>query len=111
MKGLWDDVASRAGLTDEVRHNIVRRADSCGAVMALVNTRVVDAIFGWSAFARIWPETAEAIELPGDLQVFRSTVAGVVSYSKEPRLTGQLIEYLASKDSDQVFLDYGWVRR
>ena len=111
LKGLWDDIASRAGLADEVRRNIVRRADSCGAVMALVNTKAVDAIFGWSAFAKIWPETSEAVELPRDLQVFRSTVAGIVSYSRESELARRLLEFLSSKDADSVYRDYGWVRK
>jgi molybdate transport system substrate-binding protein len=111
LKGLWDDVASRAKLTDEVRRNISDRADSCGAVMALVNTKKVDAIFGWSAFANIWPETSEAVELPDELQVFRSTVAGVISYSKNEASALELLEFLASSAVDELYADLGWIRR
>jgi len=111
LKGLWDDVASRAGVTDEVRRNITRRADSCGAVMALVNLREVDAIFGWSAFARIWPETSETVELPKDLQIFRSTVAGIVSFSRNVGTTRELLEFLASEECDRTYTDYGWIRK
>lgn len=111
LKGLWDDVASRAGLTNEIRRNITHRADSCGAVMALVNLRKVDTIFGWSAFARIWPETSEAVELPPEMQIFRSTVAGIVSFSRDVGAVGEFLGFLASKECDGIYTDYGWIRK
>jgi len=111
LKGLWDDVASRAGLTDEVRRNITHRADSCGAVMALVNLQKVDAIFGWSAFEKLWPETSEAVELPQDIQVFRSTVAGIVSFTQNMAASRSLLEYLASEECDKTYTDLGWIRK
>ena len=61
MKGVWDDIASKAGITDLVRANIVEHADSCGALMSLIHQRKVDAVFGWNAFKAIWPDTCDTI--------------------------------------------------
>ena len=31
LKGVWDDIASKAGLTDLIRKNITEHADACGS--------------------------------------------------------------------------------
>jgi len=48
LLGVWDDICSKAGLTDDIRRNITEFAAGCGAVMALIHERKVDAIFGWN---------------------------------------------------------------
>ena len=111
LKGVWDEVASRAGLTDLIRRNIIYRADSCGSVMALVNTQKADAIFGWSAFAKLWPQTSEAVELKQEQQIFRSTVIGVVRKSSNKPESRKLIEFLASPEADEIYTSLGWIRR
>ena len=111
LKGVWDDVASKARLTDRIRRNITNHADSCGAVMALINTNKVDAIFGWNAFQKIWPDTCVAIEIPQDLQVFRSTAAARIAYCRVPELADRLLHFLVSEDSWRIYSDYGWIHR
>ena len=111
LKDLWDDVASRAGLVDEIRKNIIYRADSCGSVMALINTGKADAIFGWSAFARLWPQSSEAVELKRELQIVRSTVISVVRSSQRKERAMALIEFLASKEADEPYVTLGWTRK
>jgi len=110
LKGVWDDVASKAMLTDCIRRNITEHADSCGAVMALINTRKVDAIIGWSAFEKIWPDSSEAVEIPEDLQVLRSTAAARIAYSKNLELADRLLAFLLSEDSARIYGEYGWIR-
>ncbi len=87
LKGVWDDVASKAGLTDRIRANIVEHADACGSLMSLVHMGRVDAVFGWNAFKNLWPETCEAVELPRDLQVFRGTCAGILTCTRDNALS------------------------
>ena len=111
LKGVWDEVASRAGLTDAIRKNIVYRADSCGSVMALVNTQKAEGIFGWSAFAKLWPQTSEAVELRDEHQIFRSTVISVVRSSKNKERAQTLIEFLASPEVDEIYTSLGWIRK
>lgn len=109
LKGLWDDVASKAGLTDQIRRNITHHADACGSLMSLIHSDKVDAIFGWNAFQGVWPDTCEIIELPKNFQIFRSTVAGVISYSGNVKLSEKFIDFLSSFAIRKIYADYGWI--
>jgi len=109
LKGVWDDVASKAGLTDQIRRNIIHHADGCGSVMSLVHQKKVDAIFGWNVFKFIWPNTCEVIELPPALQVFRSTPVAVISFTKDVQLSQKFIDFLAHDEVKRIYSDYGWV--
>jgi accessory colonization factor AcfC len=111
LKGVWDDVASKAGLTDQIRRNITQHADACGSLMGLIHSDRVDAIFGWNAFQGVWPDTCEIIELPHDLQVFRSTIVAMVSYTKNAELSRKLIDFLTSDEVRKIYSTYGWVHK
>ena len=109
LKGVWDDVASKAGLIEQVRRNIAEHADACGSLMGLIHQKKVDAIFGWNAFQFVWPHSCEVIELPPDLQVFRSTPVGVVSYTRDAKLSQKLIDFLTSEEGRKTYSSYGWI--
>jgi len=111
LKGVWDDIASKAGLTDQIRRNITHHADACGSLMSLIHQGEVDAIFGWNAFQSIWPDTCEAVELPSDLQVFRSTAVGMLSYTTDAELSRRFIDFLASNEVRKIYSDHGWIHR
>jgi molybdate transport system substrate-binding protein len=111
LKGVWDDVASKAGLTDQIRRNITHHADACGSLMSLIHSDKVDAIFGWNAFQGVWRDTCEIIELPQNLQVFRSTVAGIISYTKDKELAKKFIDYLTSTPIRKIYESYGWIHQ
>jgi len=109
LKGVWDDIASKAGLTDQIRKNITLHADACGSLMSLIHSDKVDAIFGWNAFQGVWPDTCEVVEFPPSLQVFRSTVAGMISYSKNKELARKFIKFLTSNKVREIYASYGWL--
>jgi accessory colonization factor AcfC len=111
LKGVWDDVASKAGLTDQVRRNITHHADACGSLMSLIHSDKVDAIFGWNAFQGVWPDTCEVIELPRDLQVLRSTVAAIVSYSRNKEQSQKFIDFLTTDEVRKIYAGYGWIHK
>lgn len=111
LLGVWDDICSKAGLTDSIRKNITEFAEGCGAVMALIHEKKVDAIFGWNAFGNLWPRTAETVELPKELQVYRSTGVAVIEYSNNKELANRFIEFLTSKEGRKIYSDYGWVHQ
>jgi molybdate transport system substrate-binding protein len=111
LKGVWDDVASKAGLTDQIRRNITHHADACGSLMSLIHSDKVDAIFGWNAFQGVWPDTCEIIEPPQNLQAFRSTVAGIICYSKNVKLSEKFIDFLTSPAIRKIYAGYGWLHK
>ena len=108
LLGVWDDISSKAGLTDSIRRNVTDFADGCGAVMALINQRKVNAVFGWDAFQKLWRETMEVVELPRDLQVFRSTGIAVIGFSKNKETAKEFIDFVISKNGKKTYQEYGW---
>lgn len=111
LVGVWDDICSKAGVTNEVLRNITQLADGCGNVMSLIHEGKVDAIFGWDAFENVWPRTSEAVEIPENLRVLRSTGAGILSYSRKRRLAGRFIDFLVSEEGKRIYEEYGWTHR
>ena len=108
LLGVWDDISSKAELTDQIRRNITDFADGCGAVVALINQKKVDAVFGWDAFKRSWMKTMEVVELPKELQVYRSTGVAVVKFSKNKKLANKFIDFLVSENGKKIYREYGW---
>ena len=111
LKGVWDDISSKAGLTDLIRGNITEHADACGSLMSLIHGGKVDAVFGWNAFHNIWPDTCEVVELPRDLQVFRSTAIQTVSYAKDVELCGKFIDFATSGVGRKIYSGFGWIHK
>jgi len=109
LKGVWDDVCSKAGVIEGVRANIIEHADACGTLMGLIHSNKVDVVFGWNAFKNIWPDTCDAVELPRDIQVFRSTAAQVVSYTRDEALSRKFIDFLTSTEGRRIYEEYGWL--
>jgi accessory colonization factor AcfC len=109
LLGVWDEVSSKAALTDKIRKNIKEFADGCGAVVALLNQKKVDAIIGWDAFQKLWPATIEVVDLPRELQVFRSTGIAVIQFSKQKETARQFIDFATSEEGKKIYRSYGWV--
>ena len=109
LLGVWDEVSSKAGLTDKIRKNITEFADGCGAVMALINQKKVDAVFGWDAFQKLWPANIEVVDLPRELQVFRSTGIAVIQFSKQKETAKEFIDYATSEKGKKIYSSYGWI--
>ena len=108
LTGVWDDIASKAGLAEKIRKNTTAYADGCGELMSLVNKKKVDAILGWDAFKNLNMQTMDVVKLPGDLQVHRSTAVGVITFSKNKELAKKFIDFLVSQEGKKVYEEYGW---
>jgi molybdate transport system substrate-binding protein len=105
---VWDDIASKAGLTEQIRRNITDYAGGCGELMALINQKKVDAVLGWEAFKKLCMKTMEVIELPKELQVYRSTAVGITKFSKRTELANKFIEFLISESGKKIYEEFGW---
>lgn len=109
LLGVWDEVASKSGLIEQIRKNIKEFADGCGAVVALINQKKVDAVIGWDAFQKLWPATLDVVDLPRELQVFRSTGIAVIQFSKNKETAKQFIDYVTSEAGKKIYRSYGWI--
>ncbi len=108
LTGVWDDLATKAGFTEQIRKNTVAYADGCGELMSFVNKKKVDAILGWDAFKNLNKETMDIIDLPKDLQVHRSTAIGLITCSKNKELAKKFIDFLVSEEGKKIYEEYGW---
>jgi molybdate transport system substrate-binding protein len=110
LTGVWDDLATKSGFTEQIRKNTVAYADGCGGLMSFINKKRVDAILGWDAFKNLNMQTMDIIELPKDLQVHRSTAIGVIAFSKNKELAEKFIDFLVSEKGKKIYDEYGWHR-
>jgi molybdate transport system substrate-binding protein len=108
LLGASDDIATKAGLTTQIRRNTTNYADGCGELMGLINKKKVDAILGWDAFKKLQEKTMDVVELPKDLQVHRSTAIGVIAFSKNKELAKKFIDFLVSDSGKRIYEEYGW---
>ena len=106
--GLWDEVASRAGLREQVRSKITRRAGGCGALLGLVSRAEVDAAIGWSNFDQVPNFEVEVVPLPSELMVFRSTGVGVVKGSANRAVAERFVSWLVSASGRDIYRRWGW---
>ena len=110
LMGLWDDLSTKAGFTEQIRKNTIAYADGCGELMSFINKKKVDAILGWEAFKKLNVKTMDVVELPKDLQVYRSTAIGIISFSKNKELAKKFIDFLVSEEGKKIYEEYGWYR-
>jgi molybdate transport system substrate-binding protein len=108
LTGVWDDLATKARLAEQIRNNTVAYADGCGELMSFINKKRVDAILGWDAFKNLNMQTMDIIELPKDLQVHRTTAIGVITFSKNKELAKKFIDFLVSENGKRIYEKYGW---
>ena len=109
LKGLWEDVAARAGLGEAIGRNIAYHANGCIAIVEAVAERKVDAVFGWSAFSHLVPGRIEIVELPKDQQVMRGTGVGLLSFAKQPEAATRFMDFLITPESRACYERFGWV--
>jgi len=108
LKGLWEDIAARLDLLEEIRRNIVFHANGCIAIVEAVAQKKVDAAFGWTAFAHLAPGRIEIVELPEDQRLLRGTGVGLLSFARQPEAAKQFMEFLASAEARACYERFGW---
>lgn len=109
LKGLWEDVVARLGLTEQVGRNIRFRANGCVAIVEAVAQGKVDAAIGWSSFAHLAEGRIEVVETPKSQQVLRATGVALLSTSSNPADGRRLMDFLATPEARDCFEKYGWV--
>jgi accessory colonization factor AcfC len=111
QKGLWDDVASKAMLTDKVRKNIVQCGMGCADTLRRwrATKDTIDAGIVWNVYKDIAPEDCDAIELPESIRVMRSTNVAITSSSRNRELAQSFIDFLRGDEGRQFFVKWGWM--
>lgn len=109
LKGLWEDVTGRAGLTDEVRRNITFHANGCVAIVEAVCQGLVDAAFGWTAFEHLGDGRLEVVELPPEHRVYRGTGVGMLKFTRQPERARAFMDFLITPEARACYAKRRWV--
>jgi accessory colonization factor AcfC len=110
QRGLWDDVSSKAMITDQIRSKIAEYGVGCLDTLRRWRRSEgrIDAGIVWNVYGSVWPTYCEMIELPKDLEVFRSTNVAILKSCKDVKLLVDFIDFLRSDESKQVYEKWGW---
>lgn len=93
-----------AGVTTEVKPNIVTQVPSCSKTANLIALKSVDAVLGWRVFEHWDPENIETVYLPKDKVARIGYIpAAVAKKSKDPELAAAFIAYLVSEEGQAHF--------
>lgn len=111
LQGLWDDLASKILLTDQIRSKIVEYGIGCLDTLRRWRRSEgrIDAGIVWNVYGRIWPTFCEVIELPKDLEILRSTNVAVLQSCTNKTLVQGFVDFLRSDDSRRVYEKWGWI--
>ncbi len=111
LKGVWDEIASKTALTQEIQKNITLFADGCGELLGSIVRKKVDVAFGWNTYKALHPKTFDAIEIPREAQVYRSTLIAATAFCKNKDTAKKFIQFLKSKEGIKTYKKYGWLTK
>ena len=109
LKGLWEDMTGRLGLTEAVGRNITFHANGCIAIIEAAAQHKVDAAFGWTAFEHLAPGRIEIVQMQPQEQVLRGTGVVLLSFSSRPEQARRFMEFLTTPQARPCYRRYGWV--
>lgn len=98
------EVLERAGLSAQVKPNIVTYAESCEKTATLVSLDTVDAVLGWEVFEHWDPEHIRTIYLPKDQVPRIGYIPIAIAKSvKEPVVAQAFIDFLVSPEGKAIY--------
>lgn len=53
-------------------------------------------------------KTMDVVELPKDLEVYRSTGVSVITFSNKKELAKKFVEFLVSDEGIRIYKEFGW---
>lgn len=87
-----------------IKANIVNYPESCEKTATAISLATVDAVIGWSVFEHWDPERIETVPLAQkELIRIGYIPVAVSSFSKQPALAQQFIDYLLSPEGQQFY--------
>jgi len=104
------EIFKKAGLGEDIERNIVTYASDPGSLLTLLLMGKVDAGIIWHFYETLAPDRIEVILFPpeqltgiGEMQVAIST------YSRNPRLAQQFIDFVTSAQDRAIFREHGYI--
>ena len=98
------EVLERAGLSAQVRPNIVTHAESCEKTAQLVALGTVDAVLGWEVFHYWQPEKIDTVLLqPAQVARIGYLPIAVSTFSSQRARAQQFLDFVAGEEGQAAF--------
>lgn len=98
------EVLERAGLSAQVRPNIVSNTESCAKTAQVVALGQVDAVLGWEVFEHWDPTKIKTIYLPRErVPRIGFLAAAIGANAKDVELARAFLDFLASPDGQAIY--------
>jgi accessory colonization factor AcfC len=108
LEGIWEGVALRAGLFEDIHKRVTAVAQGSSDLMAILAKREVDAAIGWSSAAFLAPERIETIVIKPEWRCHRVTGIGITPWCEKMDLAREFIDFLVGPDGQEIWLKFGW---
>jgi molybdate transport system substrate-binding protein len=106
-----EELLQKGGMAEAVHRNVVARGSCCSEVAALLTSGKVEAVLGWTSFAKGAPDKVETVPLPADLAKPLPVTGLVLTTSENPRAAARFLAFLRSRKGRAIFAKYGYARR
>jgi molybdate transport system substrate-binding protein len=106
------EIIEHAGLAGAIRPRIKGYNENCAKTANVIAMKGVDAVLGWRVFQYWNPERIETVMLAPEQIVRISYMPIAIStFSRNPALAQEFIEYICSKKGKSIFEKWGYVTR
>lgn len=111
LVGVWESIILRQQKTtiDGIRPQVKHLSDGCGRLIRYLLEDEVDAIIGWNTFRNFKEKAMEAVSLPADLQVRRSTNIARLTTSRHPEIAQAAIDFIRGPRGREIYKAHGWI--
>jgi len=104
------EVLEHAGLTAQVRPNIVTNTESCAKTAQIIALGQVDAVLGWEVFESWDPQKIKTIHLPRErVPRIGYLPAAIGSNARDRELAEAFLAFLTSEDGQAIFRKWNYL--
>jgi len=104
------EVLERAGLSSQVKPNIVNNTESCAKTAQIVALGQVDAVIGWEVFEHWDPQKIKTIYLPKDrVPRIGFLPAAIGVNSKDVELARAFLDFLTSTEGQAIYSQWNYL--
>ena len=108
LQGVWEAVALRAGMFEDIRGRITEVVTGSSDLMGTLARREVDAAIGWASSALLAPERIETVPIEPKWCTWRTTSIGITPWSENRPLAEEFIKFNMSPEGLGIWHKFGW---
>jgi len=97
-----------SGLYKQVLKNVVMRAGSVAELGNAIKLDALDAAIVWDAVASWYPQDADIIPIPKQVNMVSTIPFGVLKFARNREVARQFVQFVASSKGKRIFQKHGY---